>query len=106
MGQGSNVLAEGNVFKNVKIQNNSDLKTKDGGKSFIPFRNEDSNLCTAALGRPCVSNLMIQSSNYNFAVDTQALNSFRGRTEVTQAQALPAASIQNGVPGSCGVGHV
>ncbi|KAA1111803.1 hypothetical protein PGT21_012701 [Puccinia graminis f. sp. tritici] len=106
VGQGSNLLAEGNVFKNAKIHNNGDLKTQFGGKSFVPFRPEDSTVCSQAIGRPCVINLSLQSSKYNFALETQALNSFKGRPEVTQSRPLPAANIQNGVPGSCGVGHV
>jgi hypothetical protein len=76
-GRGSDILAEGNVFKNVKTQNNGDAKTQDGGRTFVPFRNEDSNLCSAVLGRPCVANVMLQSSNYNWGQVTQTVNIFK-----------------------------
>ncbi|KAI9630908.1 hypothetical protein KEM48_013486 [Puccinia striiformis f. sp. tritici PST-130] len=77
VGRGSDVLAEGNVYKNVKTQNNNDAKTQLGGRSFVPLKPEDANRCTAALGRPCVPNLMLQSSNYLFGLDAQALTTFR-----------------------------
>jgi hypothetical protein len=77
VGSGSNILAEGNVFKNAQIQNNGDLKTQFGGKSFVPFRPEDSTVCSQAIGRPCVINLSLQSSKYNFALEAQALASFK-----------------------------
>ncbi|WAQ86748.1 hypothetical protein PtA15_7A476 [Puccinia triticina] len=35
IGSGSNVLAEGNIFDNVKIQNPSDIKTQDAGHSQV-----------------------------------------------------------------------
>ncbi|PLW16684.1 hypothetical protein PCANC_13342 [Puccinia coronata f. sp. avenae] len=105
-GRGSDILAEGNVFKNVKTQNNGDAKTQDGGRTFVPFRDEDSNLCSAVLGRPCVANVMLQSSNYNWGQVTQTVNIFKGRPEVVKAGVLPAAKIQNGVPGLCGTGQI
>ncbi|KNZ47204.1 hypothetical protein VP01_65g5 [Puccinia sorghi] len=105
-GKGSDVLMEGNVFKNVKQQNKADLKTQEGGRSYVPFKREDSNRCTATLGRPCAANLLLESAQYNWGLVAQTLTTFKARSGIIQAVPVPAASIQNGVPGSCGVGHV
>jgi hypothetical protein len=57
----------------VKIQDTSDFTTQDGGKSYVPFKTKEANQCKSILGRPCISNLMIQSSKYNFSLDAEAL---------------------------------
>ncbi|KAA1129571.1 hypothetical protein PGTUg99_030176 [Puccinia graminis f. sp. tritici] len=88
VGAGSNVLAEGNVFHNVKMQDNSDLTTQDGGKAYVPFKTKEANQCKSILGRPCISNLMIQSSKYNFPLDTQALATCKVRGVFTHCKLL------------------
>lgn len=76
-GKGSDVLMEGNVFKNVKQQNKADLKTQEGGRSYVPFKREDSNRCTATLGRPCAANLLLESAQYNWGLVAQTLTTFK-----------------------------
>lgn len=104
--RGSNVLAEGNVFRNVKIHNPGDANTQRGGNSFAPTKIDDEKICQPILGRPCKINLMLQSSVYKFGLKTQALDAMKAREQVTRAQVLPASSIQERVPGSCGVGRI
>jgi hypothetical protein len=77
IGKGSNVLAEGNLFKNVKIQHPGDVVTHDGGNSYVPFRPEEASRCTSSLGRPCIANQMVESSTYKFDLNLQAVNSFK-----------------------------
>ncbi|EFP85234.2 uncharacterized protein PGTG_11403 [Puccinia graminis f. sp. tritici CRL 75-36-700-3] len=106
VGSGSNLLAEGNVFENVKIQDPGDLKTQDGGHSYVPLKPAEADRCKSILGRPCATNLLIQSSPYKFSVDTQAVDAFKVYPAAAQAKVLPASSIQHGVPGRCGVGYM
>ncbi|PLW40354.1 hypothetical protein PCASD_07313 [Puccinia coronata f. sp. avenae] len=106
IGKGSNVLAEGNLFKNVKIQHPGDVVTHDGGNSYVPFRPEEASRCTSSLGRPCVANQMVESSTYKFDLNLQAVNSFKQYPDVTKARVLPASSLMHGVPGHCGVGFI
>ncbi|POW09547.1 hypothetical protein PSHT_02834 [Puccinia striiformis] len=106
IGKGSNVVAEGNVFENVKIQDPGDLNTQDGGYSYVPLKEPEAVRCQSILGRHCVTNLLIQSSPYKFSLDTQALDASKAYPAVTQAKVMPASSIQRGVPGRCGVGNI
>ncbi|PLW43005.1 hypothetical protein PCANC_10032 [Puccinia coronata f. sp. avenae] len=106
IGKGSSVLAEGNLFKNVKIQNPGDVKTQDGGNSYVPFKPEEASRCSSMIGRPCVANQMIDSSPYKFDLNPQAANTFKKYPDVARAKVLPASSLMNGVPGKCGVGYV
>jgi hypothetical protein len=71
------LLAEGNVFENVKIQDPGDLKTQDGGHSYVPLKPAEADRCKSILGRPCATNLLIQSSPYKFSLDTQAVDAFK-----------------------------
>ncbi|OAV99584.1 hypothetical protein PTTG_25217 [Puccinia triticina 1-1 BBBD Race 1] len=106
IGSGSKVLAEGNLFENVKIQNPSDIETQDAGHSYVPMKPEEAARCTSILGRPCVTNLLRKSSPYKFALDSQILDNFKTFPAVARANVSPASSIQREVAGQCGAGHI
>ncbi|PLW58281.1 hypothetical protein PCANC_00786 [Puccinia coronata f. sp. avenae] len=104
--QGGNVLAEGNLFENVKTQDPDDATTQFGGRSYVPFTPADASRCTSLLGRPCVANQMVRSSPYKFSLDTPAVDAFKTIPAVARAQVLPASSIKKGAAGRCGVGYI
>ncbi|PLW22297.1 hypothetical protein PCANC_27121 [Puccinia coronata f. sp. avenae] len=106
VGSGSTFLAEGNVFKNAKFQDPGDKVTERGGNSYVPFLDADAQACQGALGRPCVKNLMLQSSPYQFGLKKAVLQTFQQKPPSDLGQIKPAANIVNGVPGGCGAGHI
>ncbi|EFP86388.2 hypothetical protein PGT21_029998 [Puccinia graminis f. sp. tritici] len=103
---GSTFLAEGNVIKNAHFENPDDQLTNHGGNGFIPFLDADAQACQGPLGRPCVKNLILQSSPYKFDVRTSVLKAFQKKPPTYVGAIKPASSIVNGVSGGCGVGHI
>ncbi|WAQ88432.1 hypothetical protein PtA15_9A559 [Puccinia triticina] len=103
---GSTFLAEGNVIKSAQFENPGDQVTDRGGNAYIPFLDADAQACQGPLGRPCVKNLIIQSSQYKFGLKKVALQAFQKRPPPNFGPIKAASDIVNGVPGGCGVGHI
>ncbi|POW00598.1 hypothetical protein PSHT_12976 [Puccinia striiformis] len=70
---GSTFLVKGNIIKNTQFENLDNEFTDDGGNGYIPFLDADAQACRGPLGHPCVKNLILESSPYEFGLKNTVL---------------------------------
>ncbi|KAG0146943.1 hypothetical protein CROQUDRAFT_43651 [Cronartium quercuum f. sp. fusiforme G11] len=105
---GGNILAEGNLFKNVKTLYKEQARTALGGRSFVPFTDQDAARCQSVIGRPCVTNKQIEDDGgaapIEFGLDTTAVKALKDSPYIERINIKSSSSLMNGSPGGCGYG--
>jgi len=95
---GANVLAEGNVFQNVKQPL---LPSKTPGNVFVANAAVNKQ-CTAYIGRRCEGNIFSLSGQFDGS-SVDVLNDF---AHISVVSAIPASSVAAKVKTSAGIGKI
>ncbi|KAE8411683.1 pectin lyase fold/virulence factor [Aspergillus pseudocaelatus] len=102
IGEGANVLIEGNVFSNVKTP----MNPEDTPGSTFAATAEDASSCTSALGRPCIANELTSSGELS-GNDEAVLSGWptgEGDTKAMTTDKVPSYVKANAGVGKLGAG--
>ncbi|RAQ54349.1 pectin lyase D precursor [Aspergillus flavus] len=102
VGEGANVLIEGNVFSNVKTP----MNPEDTPGSTFAVNAQDASSCTSALGRPCIANELTSSGDLS-GNDEAVLSGWpkgEGDTKAMTTDKVPSYVKANAGVGKLGSG--
>ncbi|KAE8344728.1 hypothetical protein BDV24DRAFT_148603 [Aspergillus arachidicola] len=102
VGEGANVLIEGNVFSNVKTP----MNPEDTPGSTFAVNAQDASSCTSALGRPCIANELTSSGELS-GNDEAVLSGWpkgEGDTKAMTTDKVPSYVKANAGVGKLGSG--